>query len=91
MDDHQKAGLINIMKEKVSFNVPMSSYSTFRVGGKAKAICFVHELPVLLELISFLDSEAIPWVVIGKGSNLLVTDKGISGPVIILGCFLGDE
>lgn len=84
MDDYQKAGLVNILKEKVSFNVTMSSYSTFRVGGKAEAICFVHELSVLLELVSFLYSETIPWVVIGKGSNLLVTDRGINGLVMIL-------
>jgi UDP-N-acetylmuramate dehydrogenase len=90
MDDYQKAGLVNIMKEKVSFDVAMSSYSTFRVGGKAEAICFAHELPVLLELISYLDSETMPWTVIGKGSNVLVTDKGINGPVIILEGALAD-
>ena len=84
MDDYQKDGLAGILKEAVSFNVAMSAYSTFRVGGRAEAVCFVHELPVLSELILFMDSENIPWVVVGKGSNLLVTDRGIKGAVIIL-------
>lgn len=84
MDDYQKAGLVNILKEEVSFNVAMSAYSTFRVGGRAEALCFVHELSLLSELISFMDSEKMPWVVIGKGSNLLFNDSGIKGAVIIL-------
>ncbi|MFC1838255.1 UDP-N-acetylmuramate dehydrogenase [Thermodesulfobacteriota bacterium] len=84
MDDYQKTGIVSILKDAVSFNVAMSAYSTFRVGGKAEAVCFVHELSVLSELISFMDSETMPWVVIGKGSNLLFTDRGINGAVIIL-------
>ncbi len=84
MNENQRAGLVNIIKEKVDFNVAMSSHSTFRAGGIAEAVCSVNELPVLIELISFLNSESIPWVVIGKGSNLLVTDGGIEGLVIIL-------
>lgn len=84
MDNNQKAGLINILNRSVSFNVPMSSYSTFRAGGTAEAVCFINELPELLQVISFLRAESIPWLPVGKGSNLLVTDKGISGVVIIL-------
>jgi len=84
MENRQKAGLIKLLNESVIFNVAMSSYSTFRAGGKAEAICFINDLSMLTQVISFLDSEAIPWMTVGKGSNLLVTDKGISGAVIIL-------
>lgn len=84
MNDNQRTELKNILKESVNFNVAMSSYTTFRVGGKAEAICVVNELSELTELVAFLDLAAIPWMVTGKGSNLLVTDKGLSGVVIIL-------
>jgi len=90
MDDNQKAELVNILKESVNFNVAMNSYSTFRVGGKAEAICFIHELNEFKRLLSFLNSEIIPWMVIGRGSNLLVTDKGINGVVMILKGKLAD-
>jgi len=84
MDDRKKAGLAEILKESVIFNVAMSSYSTFRAGGNAEALCFIHELSVLKRVVAFLDSESISWMTVGKGSNLLVTDKGIKGAVIIL-------
>lgn len=90
MDDRQKAGLVKILNESVIFNVAMSSYSTFRAGGKAEAICFINELSVLIQVISFLGLAEIPWMTVGKGSNLLVTDKGINGTVIILKDKLAD-
>ena len=84
MDENQKAGLKKILKEPVIFSVPMGTYCTFRAGGEAEAVCFINELPELTGLIYFLNSEAIPWMTVGKGSNLLVTDKGIPGAVIML-------
>ena len=84
MDTRQKTGLIDILDKSVIFDVAMSSYNTFRVGGNAEAICIVNELSLLMKVISFLYSESILWMTIGKGSNLLVSDKGIKGAVIIL-------
>lgn len=84
MDNRQKTELVKILKESVIFNVAMSSYSTFRVGGNAEAICFINDLSILTQVISYLGVEAIPWMTVGKGSNLLVTDNGINGAVIIL-------
>lgn len=84
MDNRQKNGLVKLLKESVVFNVAMSSYSTFRAGGDAEAICFINDLSVLIQVVSFLNSEEIPWLTVGKGSNLLVTDNGINGAVIIL-------
>jgi UDP-N-acetylmuramate dehydrogenase len=84
MDNDQKAGLKKILNESVSFNVSMSPYSTLRAGGNAEAICFINELPLLTRVISFLGSESIPWMTVGKGSNLLFADKGLGGAVIIL-------
>ena len=90
MDMKQKSGLIKILNESIIFNAAMSSYSTFRAGGNAEAICFVDELSLLTQVISFLHSAAIPWMTVGKGSNLLVTDKGINGAIIILKGKLAD-
>ena len=84
MDENQKSELVKLLKESVIFDASMSSYSTFRAGGKAEALCFVSDLPTLMQLICFLESEAIARITVGKGSNLLVTDKGIKGAVIIL-------
>ena len=62
----------------------MDRYTTFRVGGKAEAICFVNELSLLRQMVSYLSGVNIPYLIVGKGSNLLVKDGGVKGVVIIL-------
>ncbi len=84
MNDNQKAGLVELLNDSVVFDAAMALYSSLKAGGKAGAICFINDLPILTGVIGFLDNELIPWIAVGKGSNLLVTDKGIDGAVIIL-------
>lgn len=68
----------------IAFDCPMDRYTTFRVGGKAEAICFVQELSLLRQMVSFLTGSDIPYLIVGRGSNLLVTERGIQGAVVIL-------
>jgi len=84
MDDRQRSGLAEIIPGGTAFDSPMDRLTTYRVGGKAEALCCPGELTVLTKLISYLYTEGIPWVVVGKGSNLLVGDNGIKGVVIVL-------
>ena len=69
---------------------PMEQYTTFRVGGRAEAICFPNELSLLRQMVSFLTRSKIPYLIIGNGSNLLVKDGGIKGVVIVLKGGLAD-
>ncbi len=69
----------------VSFNVSMSAYTTMRVGGPADVIVTPRQADEIAWLLSLLSDEGIPWFVVGRGSNLIVTDKGIRGVVINLG------
>jgi len=62
----------------------MDRHTTFRVGGKAEAVCFPGELGHLRQMVSYLGAENIPHLIAGKGSNLLVRDGGYRGVVIIL-------
>lgn len=84
MNDNQRSGLVKLLKASVIFDAGMASYSTLRAGGRAEAICFISNVVKLKEVIDFFISESISWIVVGKGSNLLVTDKGINGAVITL-------
>jgi UDP-N-acetylmuramate dehydrogenase len=84
MDERQRSGLSELMRGGIAFNLPMDHMTTYRVGGNAEAVCYPGELPVLCSLISYLNREGISWMVVGKGSNLLVGDKGIRGVVIVL-------
>lgn len=62
----------------------MCRHTTFKVGGPAEYYVCPKRAQVA-EIIALCQSYAIPWQVIGNGSNLLVSDKGISGLVIELG------
>ena len=83
MDERQRRGLVEIM-EDVKLDRAMSEHTTFRIGGKADAVCFVKELGELQQLLSYLGKEKIPYLVVGRGSNLLVRDSGFKGVVIIM-------
>lgn len=84
MNDRQRAGLAEIIPGGIIFDCPMDRMTTYRVGGRAEACCFPGELKELNRLVSFLRIEGIPYITVGKGSNLLVSDEGIDGAVIKL-------
>jgi UDP-N-acetylmuramate dehydrogenase len=84
MNEKQRSELVGILSEGIGFNYPMDRYTTFRVGGKAEAVCFPSELTLLRQTVSYLHDEGIPCLIVGKGSNLLVRDGGIKGVVIML-------
>lgn len=84
MDERQRRGLVEIMRENAHLNRAMSEHTTFRIGGKAEAVCFVRELGELQQLFAYLNKENIPYLVVGRGSNLLVKDGGFKGVVIIM-------
>ncbi|MCR4651187.1 MAG: UDP-N-acetylmuramate dehydrogenase [Lachnospiraceae bacterium] len=65
-------------------NEPMSSHTTFRVGGMADAYVRVTDREMLKKLISLLKDKEISYYLIGNGSNILVSDEGYRGVVIEL-------
>ena len=62
---------------------PMSGHTTFKIGGPAD-IYVEPSISQVVPLIKLLQNQAIPFMVIGNGSNLLVSDEGIEGVVISL-------
>jgi UDP-N-acetylmuramate dehydrogenase len=70
---------------EVRFNEPLAPYTTWKIGGPADVLLIPHTKQQLVEAMRFFRAHRIPWTVIGRGSNLLVTDKGVRGVVIKLG------
>lgn len=62
----------------------MNIHTTFRIGGCADYYVQPSSIEELQSLIQFLNKSDIEYCVIGNGSNLLVSDKGIRGVVIQL-------
>ena len=87
MNRQQREKLIAVTKHwssPMQFDVPMASYSTLRAGGKAAALIDVPCLVELQMLLRQLHEQQLVFRVIGRGSNILVKDKGFSGVIIRL-------
>lgn len=73
-----------IFRGELRENEPMSRHTSLRVGGPADLYAVPEDADDLLDLTVRLGSRDIPWLVIGRGYNLLVRDRGIRGAVISL-------
>ncbi|MNK86744.1 UDP-N-acetylenolpyruvoylglucosamine reductase [compost metagenome] len=66
-------------------NVTLATLTSWRVGGPARYFAEPTSVDELKALLSWVQTEKLPWLVIGKGSNLLIADSGFPGLVIRLG------
>jgi UDP-N-acetylmuramate dehydrogenase len=71
-------------EDKILFDEPMALHTTFKIGGKADAVVYAENGEELKVAVSYAKDNAIPYVVLGFGSNILVSDKGLPGIVIIM-------
>lgn len=63
-------------------NEKMSAHTSFKIGGAADFYIYPSSSDELVKLIKLCKEFDVPFFVIGKGSNLLVSDLGIEGAVI---------
>lgn len=81
MSFEQKLKLIGC---EVLENEPMSKYTSFKIGGPADYFVKVANENDLLKFLSLSREYSIPFFLLGNGSNLLISDKGIEGCVVKL-------
>ena len=74
-----------IADENISTGVPLSRFSTYRVGGPAALLIKVEDTSVFSPLVKALKKFHLPILLIGNGSNLLISDDGFEGAVLKLG------
>ncbi len=77
--------LTNILKNKPEIDVPMFPYTSFQVGGKADYLFKPLDLDELQLILKIITAAKMPFLTMGKGTNLLIRDKGIRGAVIMMG------
>ncbi|MFB6466547.1 UDP-N-acetylmuramate dehydrogenase [Cytobacillus sp. Hz8] len=86
-----KEFLTKIMEEnigKIKENEPMSNHTTIKIGGPAEIFIEPSSIENLQKTMEYIHQYQMKWRAIGRGSNLLVSDKGIEGVVIKLGAGL---
>lgn len=67
---------------RIEENHPLASLTTFNVGGAARFYASVDSETALIEALDFAKSRSLPILVLGGGSNVLVSDSGFEGLVI---------
>jgi UDP-N-acetylmuramate dehydrogenase len=73
-----------LIKGRVLFDAPMRQFTSMKVGGPADSLLFPKDADELKKVIRFARRKKIPFLILGKGTNLVVRDKGVRGWVINL-------
>ena len=71
-------------KHNVKFGEPMSRHTSLRVGGPAEAFVIPENVEDLKTLVKWSWVRGLSYLIVGKGTNLLVKDNGIKGIAIAL-------
>lgn len=67
---------------KTSRDEPLARFTTMRVGGPADLFVVAHNRMELRALIRLARARGVPHVVLGRGSNVVISDRGVRGLVI---------
>ena len=66
-------------------NEPLAKHTSYAIGGPARLFVQAHSIGALTSLKDACADAGMPFAVIGRGSNLLVSDDGFDGVVAVLG------
>ena len=72
-------------EENVLVDEPMSEHTTFAVGGPADLYVIPESFDELRDVISACDEAGVARFVLGRGSDLLVSDEGYRGVIVAVG------
>ncbi len=83
MRDYKEEAM-GLIEGRVLFDAPMKRYTSIKVGGPADCLLFPKSPKELKKVILRARTRGIPLYVLGRGTNLIVLDRGIRGWVVSL-------
>ncbi len=69
--------------DRLQRNVPLAPYTAARLGGAADMLLAVHHADELAQAVQLLWQADLPFHILGGGSNVLVSDAGVRGVVLL--------
>jgi UDP-N-acetylmuramate dehydrogenase len=75
--------LRELFGERLTFNTPLARYTAARVGGPADAFLAIRSADELAQAVDLLWEHHLPYLILGGGSNVLVSDAGVGGVVLL--------
>lgn len=87
MSDFYEDAKIVLGEDNIRKNVPLSTMTTFRVGGMADYVACPKAAEQISDLLKICRAHKMPYFVLGNGSNILASDDGYRGVIIyVLSC-----
>jgi UDP-N-acetylmuramate dehydrogenase len=80
------AELTTMIGAPVIAGEPLARHSSWRVGGRADYFVRANSVAVLKQAVLTARARALPYTIIGRGTNILVADAGVRGLVIAADC-----
>ena len=77
--------LADSIDARVTRDELMAHHTSYRVGGRAAMMVQANSYAALHRTVEVLTEQSVPWVILGRGTNVLVSDDGFEGCVITLG------
>jgi UDP-N-acetylmuramate dehydrogenase len=74
--------LAALPRTDVRQHVPLSQYTRFGIGGPARILCDCPEEGTFLEALEIARESGLRFVVLGQGSNVIVSDRGYAGIIL---------
>ena len=71
-----------VAEDRVLEQEPMARHTTFRIGGPADYFVELESIDEVKAAVRICQEENLPWFVLGRGSNLLVSDQGYRGGIL---------
>ena len=69
--------------DKVKENVSLAPYTSARIGGPADVLIIAESADELVHTVNLLKKQGLDYIMLGGGSNVLVSDSGVRGIVIL--------
>lgn len=67
------------------YDEPLAGYTSFRIGGPVDLLVEVNTREELEKAVGYCEEAAIPWVFLGRGTNVLIDDAGLRGVALRFG------
>jgi len=94
-DCRKPARLAQVLERETGAEVkahePLAPLTSWKIGGPADILARPHNVEVAAQLFAFLSLHRWPWVVLGRGTNVLIPDAGMRGVVVQLNHLAGIE
>lgn len=82
-DDQVLSALHAAGIKRADKDAPMAKQTSWRIGGSADYLCVAEDEQQLEAAVQIASEHGLPWLVLGGGNNVLVSDAGIAGLVIL--------